>query len=383
MKVKIDKDLFLSKLSKVIKFVPSKVVIPQFENLLLSIESNIMTIVATDGNIQIKMKCLVNSDSDFSMCVPAKWLFANISLYRENEVMITQKVIKKEERDVMQIDIKCGKSKGNVICDCLPQNYSMMSMKNLTSDITMSQSLLKMAMKTSEKFIDGDSANANYTSMNIAEVDKKIVFTGLTQTVMCRAAVDPISITNWEPIALPTETAERVIALMDDKGEVTITHNKEKICFYVTDVFEVMSVLGAGKFPNSEKIFAARPKTCYVLNTLEFKDAVKRLKLYALPGTSAMVEMILQDGELHMTSRDPMTGRYGEESMSIINPEGLLIDKAYANDHLLSVLGHVDSNEIFFFFDEARQIPSFIVPKVENEKLDVYSFLIANQAVQK
>lgn len=376
-KITVDRELLLSKLNKAIKFIPAKSLIPQFDNFLLVITGDNMDIVGTDGNTQIKLSCKVESKNDFSICLPAKWLIGNVALYRENEVHIIQK-------DEKKVEMKCGRSKGNITMDCFAQNFSMMPMKAPTSEITLHQSTLKTGLKSAEKFAEEDSQNANFTAINIAEIGNKIIFTGLTKTLMCRVSIRPMSINQWNTINIPTDTANKAISLLEEKGEITVIHEGEKICFFTSsdsgEVFEMISVTSNIKFPPTEKLFSEKPKNTFLVNTLEFRDAVKRLKIYTEPGMAPKVIVENENGELKLTARDTLSGREGEEFISLTEPMTHPIQKAYANDHFLQILQLVESNDFTFHFSDGRE-PSFVVPKVANAEEDIFAFLIANQAV--
>lgn len=381
-KIQIDRELFLSKLNKAIKFVSTKSIIPAFENFLLIVTGSNMDIIATDGNIQVKLNCAVRSSGDFSVCINAKWLIGNVALYRENEVVITQK-------DEKKIEMKCGKSKGNLTVDCLPNNFSVMTMNETDSEMIVHQSLLKTGLKSAEKFVDDESQNANMTAINISEVNAKMIFTGLTQRHMCRAAITPIAISKWASINIHTETANKASILLEDKGEVVVVHDKEKICFFTSkedngEMFEVMSVTAHVKFPGTEKLFSNKPEKTVVINTLEFRDAVKRLKMYTEAGMSPKFVMQLENDELILTAQDTLTGRNGEERISLTEPSKNIIHKGYSNDDFLQILSLVESNDFIFHFESTnatRGNPSFVIPKVNTKEEDIFSFLIANQSV--
>jgi DNA polymerase III sliding clamp (beta) subunit (PCNA family) len=147
------------------------------------------------------------------------------------------------------------------------------------------------------------------------------------------------------------------------------------------DAFEIMSTITNAKWPNTEKLFSARPPKSISVNTLELRDAVKRLKFYAEIGQQPRVHLTMEGDELKLESADTMTGKFGEEYLSAINPESINLDKVYASEHLIDVLSIVETNDIMLYVSEDRGVPSFIIPLVENKEQDIFSFLIGNQVV--
>ncbi len=55
-------------------------------------------------------------------------------------------------------------------------------------EINIGQFYLKLGLKYANSFVDDENKNANMVAINIAEIDNKMVFTGLTNELMCRAS---------------------------------------------------------------------------------------------------------------------------------------------------------------------------------------------------
>lgn len=377
-KLTLDRELLVSKLAKAYKFVPTKVIIPAWDNFKMTVTNSTMEIVASDGNIQIKMYCPVTSSSNFSFCVPAGLLLKTVSLFKENEVTITQKSDTK-------IELKSGKSKYNITLDCLPDGFTTMPIENVKSEIAVNQFMLNMALKSAKEFVDEKHPNANFSAINIAEINNKIICTGATRFLICRAAISPIAINSWSPVNIPVETAKKVISLLGEKGEIGVCHSGDKIKFFTSvdssDYFEVMSVTANIKFPNTEGLLSKKPTDCISVNTLEFKDAIRRLSLYSSIGEEPIVHVsnTHNSQELRLTSNDNTTGKDGEELISINNPTNVILDKSYNNETIVKLLSEIDDNEtnIFFLSGDSAQ-PSFMIPKVNTEEENIYSFLIAS-----
>lgn len=376
IKIKIDRELFFSKISKVIKFVSTPSVIPAFDNFKLTVSGGMMEIVAGDPAMQCKMKCPVSKSEDFSVCVPAKLLVKTVGLFRENELIMTLKTDK-------NIELKSGKSKYNISTDCLPNDFPNMQMASSDSEIIISQFFLKQAFKSAQQFIDEKGANSNIIGVNVAEVNNKIVFTGADDRIMCRAAIKPISISKWESIVIPPETAKNITSLLDDKGEVVIVHCKDKFCAF-TDVnsldhFEVMGVVANAKFPNSEKFFSKIPESFHVINSMEMLDAVKRLELYTPKEEIPVIKFnVASDSELVLSSEDSKVNKNGEEHVSYTNTSDIKLTKSFNAKNIIKILSIVEANEFKFHFNESPNHPSFVIPHVATEEENIYSFLLTN-----
>lgn len=378
MKLIADRELLLYKLSKAVKFIPGKTIVPAFDNFKLTVAAGVMEIIASDGNLQCKMYCNVSSKDSFAVCLPAKLLVKTIALFRENEVTIT---IKSD----IKVELKSGKSKYNIGVDCKNEEYPVMTMAPAQNEMVMQQFFLSMTLKAADKFVDEKSANANFIGINIAEINNKMVFTGLDGMTMCRCAVKPISISKWESVVIPTQTASKVISMLQDKGEIGIAYSSKedgKIIFFTDreadEVFEICSVTSNVKFPDTEMVFSKKPEHQMILNTLEFKDAVKRLGLYtsAIDTSVTLTTNPENIDELILTAGDKLTNRDGEELMTIINPSKQAINKSFNNEFLTQILAQIDQNDIVLLHSDIERRPCQIIPKVNSEEENIFSFII-------
>jgi len=377
-KLKCDREMLADKLKKCYSFIPEKQIIPQWENFKLTIASNIMEILASDGVMQIKMFCPVESKTDFAICVPAGLLLKTVNDLFENEITISQKSDTK-------IEIKSGKSKCNITLDCFPEHFSTLQIREISSEINMNQFMLKMALKSAGEFVDEKHTNANLTAINVNEINNKIVFFGCTKVLFCRVSISPISINAWQPVNILVNTAKKVSKLLSDKGEIGVAHCVDKIKFFTDnespDHFEITSVTSNTKYPNAENIFNKVPENSINVNTIELKKAVKLLYLYGSTGTTTSVFVSNEENsqELILLTQDAVTGKHGEVSISIINPTNVIIKKSFINEQLIQLLSEIDTAETTIYFNEAdAKTPSFFIPKVNTEEDNIYCFIVAS-----
>jgi DNA polymerase-3 subunit beta len=380
-KITLDRQLFSDKMAKAVKFVPAKFLIPAQENFMFTIIGDKMRISATDGNVECHIQCPVSASENFAFCAPAKLLFGTVAAFRENEVTITMKSDKK-------IEIKCGRSKYNITTDCMPTEFPIMEVGTPTAEITLKQFDLRLALKSAEKFVDDDSQQANFQGINIAEVDNKIVFCGLTNQVMCRVAIRPMSINHWTSITATNKAAVLVAGLLDDKGEVTVTHGVKRLSFMSsndTDSFTVHSVTANVNFPDLEKMFNKKPANSVLVNTLEFKDAVRRLSKFAAIDETPKVKISHGENELCIVAADTLTERSGEEYVSIFaKATDELVDHAHTCENLIKILGEIDANDVLYHYDNSKMnIPSFIIPAVATNEENIYTFIIGKISVKQ
>lgn len=376
MKAKLDREFLVEKLSKLMKFVPSSAVVPAYESIMLTVSGDKAKITACDGADQCTIYLnRVKADSDFSICIPAKLFFKTVSLFRENDVTIKVK----ENR----LELSSGKSKYNITMDCEPNSFPLISAisENFSNSMTMIQGNLKMALSSSRKFVDEENSVTAYTVMNLSEVDKKFVTTATSGVMICRVAIQPLSIENWSPVRINIDTAKKVVSMLEEKGEITIAHNESKVLFSSPqgeNYFEIMSCAANSKFPDTERFFSKKPESSFEVNTIEFSDAIRRLKLYSETGIAPQFNVEVGEVEAVLTSADKMTGRDGEDIISISENKCHGLKKIFNSDQVLQILSSIDTDNTLVMMSEQSNMPTFFKPKVFTKEEDMFDFLVAS-----
>lgn len=369
-KITLERELFADRLSKAVKFVPTKPSVPAMDNFLLQFNPiGDSWVAATNGNIDIKLKLPIDGKQQketVTICVPAKLLLKTVSLLRENTVTIN---IKAQNL----IEIVSGKSKYKINLDCPPESFPMIQLHPAIAEITMNQKILKMGLQGAESFVDDENAIDAFKGINIAEIGQRIIFTGTTPSLMCRVSTRPISITSWKPIVLHTDTASKVAAMMtDERGEATVTHSGDKI-YFSGEGFFISACSASIKFPNTENLFSRMPSNTVTLNTTEMLQATKRLKLY---GDDVTMKFDLGQ-ELVITSQNSI-GNDGEEVVIPIEHNAAVnLCKGHHTDEMVKILSGIGDAAILYHYSDSVNVPSFVVPKVGSDELNMFTYLIA------
>lgn len=381
MKIKLDREQFLEKIKKASKFVAAESVIPALANIKLTGASGMVEIIASDPQCQIKLFCPFKGD-DFAVCLPADLLLKTLTLFRENEVNIAIAGNK--------VTLKNGKAKYNLTTDTEAADFPLMPVDKASDEVCIQQYYLKMGLKFSNKFIEDRSIAFGVEGLNMAEIGNRMIFTGLDGFTCSRVSVKPISIGKWSSnLIMPPETAVKVMSMLSDDGEVHINRTSSKVIFWADsnspEKFEIISVFMNAKFPDSEKIFSYQGEDFMVINNLELRDSISRLKLYCSKLDKAKKVHIKTNpdnlNELILNAIDDDFGKSGEEIITIINNAGKPMLKHFNVDYLLKILHSIDTTDIQFFWHESDKVSCFIIPVEEKEENNNFKFLISSTSV--
>jgi len=356
-KVTFDREFLQMTLTKSVKFVPSKSIIPALDNIKVSITNNVASFISCDGNAQLLVKCDCKATEDFEFCINAKLFLKTISFLSDNNVVINLKTESK-------VEIKAGKSKSNITLDCAPQDFPMMSHDSLVNEINVNDFYLKKAFKSVSKFVD-DYGN-NISCINIREVDNDIIFTGRMQAQMIRMGIKPISINAWSSLNVYPETTDKVLSLLADRGEVTVGHcgggESNKVVFFrssegVHNDFYVVATVPNAKYPDTETLVKSHMgETKILLNTVEMKSAVKRLQLYV--DIAKTITMSIDGDILRLTAINTMYGNDCEEETTVLQKQGVSnLKKIFNVEFILQILNEIEENEFWLIYDEDTKKP--------------------------
>jgi DNA polymerase-3 subunit beta len=366
-KLKFDREYLLDKIKKVYKFIPSNTVIPAQENIKFTVKGEEMEMVGGDAQCQIKMFCKVKSSEDISFCLPATLLMKTIDLLVENELTFT---LKGEDK----IEIKSGKSKYNISSWCKAEDYPMMPMARLSdeSEFIMYQHDLRTGIRMSKKFIDNMDTNVSNQGININNINNKIIFTALDRKSMGRTETSPVSIGAWfNNFILPKDSANKIASLLNDTGEIVICHGKDKMILFTDDTvekFEIITTSMTTAFPDSEMLFRKKKDECIILNTSEFRNAIKRLKLYSEDGSIKLFSMSFDGNEtVTMTSSNSAYQKDGEEVITVKNSGLEALSRGFDSDNILNILSCIYADEMSIHFSADAKIPVFIKPVGEDQ----------------
>ncbi|MBQ6669145.1 MAG: DNA polymerase III subunit beta [Deltaproteobacteria bacterium] len=100
MRFAIEKEGILKELAKIQNIVERKTSIPIISNAFIDISDNMMTIIATDMEIEMKITIPCETKEEGKICLPAKKLYEIIRELPENSIEFTLK-------DNQRVDIQC------------------------------------------------------------------------------------------------------------------------------------------------------------------------------------------------------------------------------------------------------------------------------------
>lgn len=157
------------------------------------------------------------------------------------------------------------------------------------------------------------------------------------------------------PVDVPTDLAFQIVipgnsltelskVLTDDIEEVSIAIADNQILFMTEDTYFYSRLL-EGNYPQTDQLIPTDSSTQIEVNVAILKGAVGRTSLLSHAGKNNVIKLIVENGELQLTSNSPEVG-YVEEDVTVSEVNGEDIEISFNPDYLRDALNTFDTNKV-------------------------------------
>jgi DNA polymerase-3 subunit beta len=173
------------------------------------------------------------------------------------------------------------------------------------------------------------------------------------------------------PVSVPEDLSFQIVipgnsltelskVLTDDIEEVSVALAENQILFMTEDTYFYSRLL-EGNYPQTDQLIPTDSATQIDVNVQTLKGAVARTSLLSHAGKNNVVKLIVEDGNLQLTSNSPEVG-YVEEDVAVENLEGDELEISFNPDYLRDALNTFEENKVTLKLISTLR-PFVIVPK--------------------
>lgn len=178
------------------------------------------------------------------------------------------------------------------------------------------------------------------------------------------------------PVSVPEDLSFQIVIpgnsltelskiLTDDIEEVKVALAENQILFMTEDTYFYSRLL-EGNYPQTDQLIPNNSATEINVNVKTLKGAVARTSLLSHAGKNNVVKLIVEDGNLQLTSNSPEVG-YVEEDVSVESLEGDELEISFNPDYLRDALNTFEGNRVTLKLISTLR-PFVIVPiEAEND----------------
>ena len=334
--------------------VSNKSTLPVLGNLLFEAEKNSVVITGTDLEIGLRVKANVEVVNPGSVTIPAKKLSEIVRDCPDADIEITVK-------DGTKIEIKCGKSKFNIMGISAEDFPNLPAQKKDKSVEVEDKVLARMIKKTAFSVSNEETRYVlNGALFNVEGKKVRMVSTdGHRLSYIERElskSMDPIS------AIVPTKALNEMMKILDGSDEVVTIYFTENHLFVEKNSTMLVSRLIDGQFPNYEQVIPKKGDVVFKASKEELAQATKRVSLMASDRANS-IKFSLKDGNLTIHSNTPDVGE-AEEELDV-EYSGAEMSIAFNAKYVLDAIKAVDTDKVEFRLSTPLS-PGLVLPVEEH-----------------
>ncbi len=353
MNINISRDTLLKPLAAVNGIVERRHTLPILSNLLLEGENGVVSMTATDLEMQISMTVEADVTESFSTTVSAKKLLDICRSLPESSAI---KLTNQESR----LQVGAGRSKFNL--QTLPAaDYPTMSRTSSTQlSLRMTQKnfrhLLRqvefsMAQQDVRYYLNGLLMEVNAERLHVVGTD------GHRLSYICTKLAQSFE---KQEIILPRKTVTELIKLLEDtEEEIVIEISANQANFRFSNIRLISKVID-GKFPDYNRVIPVGHQNRFEVNRLEILQAMQRASILSNEKYRG-IRMVLGTNSLRLISSNSEQEE-AQEDLEIAYT-GDPLDVGFNVTYLIDVLNNVQSEVAVFSFADANSSCLVTIPE--------------------
>jgi DNA polymerase-3 subunit beta len=336
MKFIVSSSALLKQLQQINGVIGTNNVLPILEDFLFEIESNKLTVVATDLETVMKIQLDIEAKDSGRVCIPAKILMD--SLKNLPNQPLTFDIDKN-----FGIEITSDNGKYKVMGEN-PDNFPKEPPADETSAFTMTSHQLLTAINKTIYAVSGDDLRPAMTG----------VFFELEKNGITAVATDAHRLVRYKMKGIKCPKADSFIvpkkplnllksSLPDNEDEIAVSYNNNHLFIHHGTVQLSCRLLDA-RFPDYKVVIPAENPYKMTIGRQDFQSALRRVSIFSNKSTN-LVTLNISGSELQLTAQDFDMSFEGNERMSCqYDGEDIII--SFNARFLVEMLSGTDSDEV-------------------------------------
>lgn len=362
--MKIEREQLLRPLQSVSGIVEKRHTLPILSNVLIDIEGDALTLLATDIEIQIRTRSTgsISAAQPASLTVAARKLQDILRALPEGQEVSL-------DADERKLTVRAGKSRFTL--QTLPaQDYPRMQLaEGETTKISLSQKTLKRLLSLVQYSMAQQDIRYYLNGMLLVVDGKKVmaVATDGHRLAYCGVELEneAAGVGSRQEVIIPRKTIlelQRLLEDNDDPVQVQLAANQIKFTFANV---ELISKLVEGKFPDFQRVIPKGYKNAFAIDRVQLQQALQRTAILTTDKFKG-VRCILDTHVLKISS----TNADQEEAVEELEIDygGDSIDIGFNVTYLLDVLNNLKCDSVSVSLGDANSSALITLPDDPNFK---------------
>ena len=360
MKFTVESSELQKALMKISGVVPSKSTLPILENILFSLSTNSLKLVATDLEISMSAILDVKGSEDGAIAVPAKRVMDTLRALPETQLMFHADTTTNKIRMITE------NGEYNLVGE-VSQDYPAVPEFKGESEIILDGSLIGSMISKTIFSVSTDELRPSMTGLLLQFKSDEMNAVATDGHRLVRIVYSSIKQAKpHKDIIIPAKALLLVSKAIESSAN-TISVNTTHVKFTFKN-FTLTSRLIEENYPNYESVIPLDNDKKLTVDRNILLASVRRVSLYS-SNTTHQVRFSMKKNELKITAEDIDFGGEAKEHIACTyGAEDLEI--GFNATYLVDILTHLDTDEIVFSFSSPIKA-AIITPATKKENEDV------------
>jgi len=334
MKFTAERESILAALQAAIGVVERRQTMPILANVLLSARENLLSVTATDLEVELVAQAAIKSGSDGAVTVPGRKLL-DICRTLPEQAKIT--VSQEGER----VQLRAGKSRFTL--SSLPAaEFPVIDEMNVQQTLEVPQADLKRLLDKTH-FSMAQQDVRYYLNGMLLETDGKMLRTVATdghRLALCEMSLATKG--KGQQIIVPRKGVLELQRLLGNEGSLALTIGSNHIRVQIGDI-RFTSKLIDGRFPEYGRVIPANPPRIVVADRDVLRGALQRTAILSNEKYRG-IRLAVRDGAMTLQAHNPEQEEAEEEIE--VRYEGEEIEVGFNVNYLLDAIAAVEGSDV-------------------------------------
>ena len=348
MQFSVKRDVLLKSLNFVQGIVEKKNTLPILSNVLLQLQNNKLSIVATDLDIIFQDEISdVKILKDGNTTTSASVLFDILRKISSNSDLNFELISENK------LSLKSESSDFNLLC--LPSdNFPTFSDEFEGQEMELNnKNFLKVLNKTKIAISNDDTRHyLNGIFLHLTEAHGRNFLTGVATDShrLSSSSIEINNADNFSSLILPRKAAFQLCSLLADIDEKLLMQISENKIMFKLGKIKLISKVIDGKFPDYRKVVPTDNKKTLVVLSKEFINSIERVTSVSLDGKEG-VKLSINKDNIQLSVNSANSGEGNEVIKGSFNSDDLNI--SFNSKYLIDIASEIEDKNIKMNFKDS------------------------------
>lgn len=350
MKITVSKSELYNKLKALGKIIPSKSILPAYDNFLfeLNADSDLLVTAGDEGGcLSIRIDCSADFCNE-SFMIPAKTILEALKEIPEQPIII--ELEKKKEHFNVTCTYSAGLGKFELLAE-FGKVYPTIKLKNSDAPIKVFAQDFLYGLRQVQLCAADDELRPVINGIYLDKIDNKLTYVATNGSILGMVETTLESGTGKSAFIIPSKYARILSSIIPaDCQEVDINVASINMSFRF-DNYTLVCRMIEGRFPNYRAVIPTNNDKEAIILKNDFLSALKRVSVFSSK-VSSLIVINATSKEITLEAHDVDYSISAEEKFSIDSYEGKDIKIGFNSNYLKEIISNIPSEKLLISFTD-------------------------------